>query len=143
MKDFGYDVSDYVGVDPIFGTLADFDRLLAAAHARGLKVIVDWVPNHTSDQHPWFQASRRSRDDPKRDWYFWRDAKPDGSRPNNWLSAFGGPAWEWDERTRQYYLHTFLKEQPDLNWRNPSVRKAMVETLAFWLERGVDGFRID
>jgi alpha-glucosidase len=143
MKDFGYDVSDYTDVDPMFGTLGDFDRLLAAAHARGLKVIVDWVPNHTSDQHPWFQASRTRRDHPQRDWYVWRDAKPDGSPPNNWLSSFGGPAWTWDEATRQYYLHSFLKEQPDLNWRNASVRRAMLGTLEFWLERGVDGFRID
>jgi len=143
MKDFGYDVSDYTDVDPLFGTLGDFDRLLAAAHERGLAVIVDWVPNHTSDQHPWFLASRAGRDDPKRDWYLWRDAKPDGSPPNNWLSSFGGSAWTWDPRTRQYYLHSFLKEQPDLNWRNPEVRRAMLGTLEFWLERGVDGFRID
>src|SRR2546422_812322 len=143
MKDFGYDVSDYTDVDPLFGTVADFDRLLAAAHERGLAVIIDWVPNHTSDQHSWFLASRSSRDSPQRDWYVWRDPKPDGSLPNNCLSAFGGPAWTWDERTRQYYLHTFLKEQPDLNWRNPAVRRAMLDTLEFWLERGVDGFRID
>src|SRR5438105_4225938 len=143
MKDFGYDVSDYTDVDPLFGRLADFDRLLAAAHERGLAVIIDWVPNHTSDQHSWFLGSRSSRDSPQRDWYVWRDPKPDGSLPNNSLSAFGGPAWTWDERTRQYYLHTFLKEQPDLNWRNPAVRRAMLDTLEFWLERGVDGFRID
>jgi glycosidase len=143
MKDFGYDVSDYTGVDPVFGTLADFDRLLAAAHERGLKVIVDWVPNHSSDQHPWFQASRSSRSDPRRDWYVWRDPKPDGSPPNNWLSHFGGPAWTLDPRTGQYYLHSFLREQPDLNWRNPELRRAMLDTLRFWLDRGVDGFRID
>ncbi len=143
MKDFGYDVSDYTDVDPLFGTLGDFDRLLLAAHERGIAMIVDWVPNHTSDQHPWFLASCAGRDDPKRDWYVWRDAKPDGSPPNNWLSSFGGPAWTWDPRTRQYYLHSFLKEQPDLNWRNPDVRRAMLGTLEFWLERGVDGFRID
>jgi len=143
MKDFGYDVSDYTDVDPLFGTLGDFDRLLAAAHERGIAMIVDWVPNHTSDQHPWFLASRAGRDGPKRDWYVWRDAKPDGSLPNNWLSSFGGPAWTWDPRTRQFYLHSFLKEQPDLNWRNPDVRRAMLGTLEFWLERGVDGFRID
>jgi alpha-glucosidase len=143
MKDFGYDVSDYTSVDPLFGTLADFDRLLAAAHVRGLRVVVDWVPNHTSDAHPWFQASRRSRDDPKRRWYVWRDAGPDGAPPNNWLATFGGPAWTWDERTRQYYLHSFLPEQPDLDWRNPEVRAAMMDTLRFWLDRGVDGFRID
>jgi alpha-glucosidase len=143
MKDFGYDVSDYTGVDPLFGTLADFDRLLAAAHARGLRLIVDWVPNHTSDRHPWFEESRRSRDDPRREWYVWRDPKPDGSPPNNWLASFGGPAWTWDARTRQYYLHSFLPEQPDLDWRNPTVRHTMLSTLEFWLDRGVDGFRID
>jgi len=143
MKDFGYDVSDYTGVDPIFGTLDDFDRLVAAARECGLRIIVDWVPNHTSDQHPWFQASRSSRSDPRRDWYVWRDAKPGGAPPNNWLSSFGGPAWNWDAHTRQYYLHSFLSEQPDLNWRNPEVREAMFATLSFWLERGVDGFRID
>ena len=143
MKDFGYDVSDYTDVDPLFGTLGDFDRLLADAHERGIAMIVDWVPNHTSDQHPWFLASRAARGDPKRDWYVWRDPKPDGSLPNNWLSSFGGPAWTWDPRTGQYYLHSFLKEQPDLNWRNPEVRRAMLGTLEFWLERGVDGFRID
>jgi len=143
MKDFGYDVSDYTGVHPIFGTLADFDRLVQAAHARGLKIIIDYVPNHTSDQHPWFLESRSSRDNPKRDWYHWRDAKPDGSPPNNWGSTFGGPAWTWDENTGQYYFHHFLKEQPDLNWRNPEVRAAMLDVLRFWLERGVDGFRMD
>jgi glycosidase len=143
MKDFGYDVADYCDVDPVFGTLADFDALLAAAHGRGLAVIVDWVPNHTSDQHPWFQASRASRTDPRRDWYVWRDPKPDGSPPNNWLAVFGGPSWTLDPRTRQYYLHSFLPEQPDLNWRNPEVRRAMLDTLRFWLDRGVDGFRID
>jgi glycosidase len=143
MKDFGYDVADYCDVDPLFGTLADFDRLLAAAHARGLRLIVDWVPNHTSDQHPWFRASRRSRADPKRAWYVWRDPRPDGSPPNNWLSSFGGPAWAFDERTGQYYLHSFLPEQPDLDWRNPEVRAAMLDTLRFWLDRGVDGIRID
>jgi alpha-glucosidase len=139
MADFGYDVSDYRDVDPLFGTLADFDRVLAEAHARGLKVIVDYVPNHTSDQHPWFQASRSSRQDPHRDWYIWRD----GSPPNNWLSNFGGSAWEYDPRTGQSYLHSFLKEQPDLNWRNPAVQTAMLDVLRFWLERGVDGFRMD
>ena len=143
MADFGYDVADYCDVDPIFGTLADFDAMLAAAHERGLKVVIDWVPNHTSDQHPWFVASRSSRDDPKRDWYVWRDAKPDGSPPNNWASIFGGPAWEWDEATGQYYLHSFVKEQPDLDWRNPEVKSAMLDVLRFWLDRGVDGFRMD
>lgn len=143
MADFGYDVADYTEVDPIFGTLSDFDELLHQAHRRGLKVIIDYVPNHTSDQHPWFQESRSSRDNPKRDWYIWADPKPDGSPPNNWLSIFGGSAWEWDAKTGQYYLHSFLKEQPDLNWRNPAVRQAMFDVLRFWLEKGVDGFRID
>lgn len=143
MKDFGYDVADYCDVDPMFGDLATFDRLVTEAHARGLKIIVDWVPNHTSDQHPWFLESRRSRDNPKRDWYLWRDPKPDGSPPNNWGSAFGGPAWTLDETTGQYYLHQFVSEQPELNWRNPEVKEAMFDTLRFWLDRGVDGFRMD
>jgi len=143
MADFGYDVSDYCDVDPLFGTLADFDRLVAECHERGLRVVIDWVPNHTSNQHRWFLASRSSRDDPKRDWYVWADARVDGGLPNNWLSGFGGPAWEWDEATGQYYLHSFLASQPDLNWRNPEVRAAMTDTLRFWLDRGVDGFRID
>ena len=137
MKDFGYDVADYTGVDPLFGTLEDFDRLVAQARARGLKVVLDFVPNHTSDQHPWFRESGASRDNPKRDWYLWRDA------PNNWLSNFGGSAWQFDEATGQYYYHAFLPEQPDLNWRNPEVVQAMLEVLRFWLERGVDGFRVD
>jgi alpha-glucosidase len=143
MADFGYDVAVYRDVDPLFGDLATFDELLARAHQRELKIIIDFVPNHTSDQHPWFQQSRSSREDPKRDWYVWVDPKPDGSPPNNWLSVFGGPAWEWDEATGQFYLHTFLKEQPDLNWRNPEVKAAMFDVLRFWLERGVDGFRVD
>ena len=143
MADFGYDVSDYTGVDPLFGTLADFDALIAAAHAKSLRLILDFVPNHSSDQHPWFLASRSARDDPKRDWYIWRDAAPDGGAPNNWLSHFGGSAWEWDVSSGQYYLHSFLKQQPDLNWRNPQVKAAMFDALRFWLERGVDGFRVD
>ncbi|MDX1689447.1 MAG: alpha-amylase family glycosyl hydrolase [Acidimicrobiia bacterium] len=143
MADFGYDVEDYRDVDPIFGTLDDADALIAACHDRDLRVIVDYVPNHTSDRHRWFRASRSSRDDPKRDWYVWRDPKPDGTLPNNWLSHFGGPAWTLDERTGQCYLHLFLPEQPDLNWRNPEVREAMYDVMRFWLERGVDGFRID
>ena len=147
MKDFGYDVADYCDVDPRFGTLADFDELLESAHQRGIKIIIDWVPNHSSDQHDWFIESRSSRENPKRDWYVWRDPKfdEDGNRlpPNNWQSLFGGIAWEWDEATEQYYLHSFVKEQPDLNWRNPAVKTAMFETLRFWLERGVDGFRVD
>jgi alpha-glucosidase len=141
--DFGYDVSDYCAVDPLFGDLATFDRLVAEAHARDLKVIIDYVPNHSSVQHPWFLESRSSRDNPKRDWYYWADPKPDGSPPNNWLAAFGGSSWEWDTATGQYYLHTFLPEQPDLNWRNPEVKQAMLDVLRFWLERDVDGFRID
>lgn len=143
MADFGYDVSDYTGVDPLFGTIADFDAVVDAAHSRGLKVITDWVPNHTSDEHPWFVESRSSRDNPKRDWYTWRDPKPDGSPPNNWVSAFTGPAWHFDEHTGQYYLCTFTVKQADLNWRNPEVQDAMFEDVRFWLDRGVDGLRID
>ncbi|WP_116133588.1 alpha-amylase family glycosyl hydrolase [Tropicimonas sp. IMCC34043] len=143
MADFGYDVSDYCGVDPMFGTLADFDSLLSAAHARGLKVILDFVPCHSSDQHPWFVESRSSRDNPKRDWYIWRDAKPDGSPPTNWIGEFGGSAWTWDAASGQYYLSVFLSEQPALNWRNPELRAAMLGAMRFWLDRGVDGFRVD
>ncbi|MDB5359428.1 MAG: alpha amylase, catalytic region [Rhodospirillales bacterium] len=143
MADFGYDISDYCNVDPLFGTLADFDRLLADAHARGLKLILDFVPNHTSERHPWFIESRGCRDSPKRDWYIWRPPGPAGGPPNNWLSRFGGSAWERDETTGEYYLHSFLKQQPDLNWRNPAVRAAMMDALGFWLDRGVDGFRMD
>ncbi|WP_203308688.1 alpha-amylase family glycosyl hydrolase [Sphingomonas beigongshangi] len=143
MADFGYDVADYCDVDPRFGTLGDFDELLAAAHARGLKVLLDFVPNHSSSAHPWFRESRASRYNPKRDWYIWRDPAPDGGPPNNWISDFGGSAWEWDAVTGQYYYHAFLKEQPDLNWRNPALRAAMMDVLRFWFDRGVDGFRID
>jgi glycosidase len=143
MADFGYDVADYCDIDPRFGTLADFDRLLADAHAKGLRVMLDLVPNHSSDRHPWFTLSRASRDSAKRDWYVWRDPKPDGSPPNNWLATFGGPAWTLDPATGQYYLHSFLPEQPDLNWRNPEVVRAMHDVVRFWFERGVDGFRID
>ena len=143
MKDFGYDVADYCDIDPAFGSLADFDHLLAEAHARGIRIVLDFVPNHTSDHHPWFVESRRDRASSKRDWYVWRDPKPDGSPPNNWLAAFGGGAWEWDEATAQFYLHSFLKEQPDLDWRNGQVERAMHGVLRFWLDRGVDGFRID
>jgi oligo-1,6-glucosidase/alpha-glucosidase len=143
MVDFGYDVADYCGVEPIFGDLATFDGLLADVHARGLKLVLDFVPNHSSDRHPWFVESRASRDNRKRDWYIWRDAAPDGGPPNNWISDFGGSSWEWDEATAQYYLHAFLKEQPDLNWRHPDLRQAMMDVLRFWLDRGVDGFRID
>jgi alpha-glucosidase len=143
MADFGYDVADYVDVDPMFGTLADLDELVADAHARGIRVLLDFVPNHTSDRHRWFLESRSSRDNPKRDWYIWADPKPDGSPPNNWLSHFGGRGWEWDAMTGQYYYHAFLKEQPDLNWRNPEVRATMLDVLRFWLGRGIDGFRVD
>ena len=143
MKDFGYDVADYTDVDPLFGTLENLDCLLQAAHARDLKVILDFVPNHTSDEHAWFKASRRSRDDPKRDWYLWRDPAPNGGPPNNWLSCFGGSAWQYDSGTGQYYYHAFLPEQPDVNWRNPEVVEAMLGVLRFWLDRGVDGFRVD
>jgi len=143
MKDFGYDVSDYTDVHPLFGTLADFDRLVREAHERKLKVILDFVPNHSSDRHPWFVESRASRASPRRDWYLWRDPAPDGGPPNNWLSCFGGSAWEFDAATGQCYYHAFLKEQPDLNWRNPAVVDAMLGVLRFWLDRGVDGFRVD
>ena len=143
MADFGYDVADYCGIHPLFGTMEDFDRLLDEAHERGLKLLLDLVPNHTSEQHPWFEESRSSRDNPKRDWYLWEDPRPDGGPPNNWLSVFGGPAWEFDEATGQYYYHAFLKEQPDLNWRNPAVREAMYDAMRFWFDKGVDGFRID
>ncbi|WP_431025588.1 alpha-glucosidase [Halomonas sp. H5] len=143
MKDFGYDVSDYRGVDPIFGTLDDFDRLAAAAHARGLRVTIDQVLSHSSDRHPWFQESRSSRDNPRADWYVWADARPDGAPPTNWQSVFGGSAWQWDTRRCQYYLHNFLASQPDLNFRNPEVVEAILGEVRFWLERGVDGFRLD
>ena len=141
--DFGYDVSDYCGVDPQYGTLDDFDALTARAHELGLRVIVDLVPNHSSQAHAWFQESRSSRESPRRDWYIWRDPAPDGGPPNNWLSIFGGPAWSLDEATGQYYLHTFLEEQPDLNWRNPDVVDAMMDVARFWMRRGADGFRLD
>jgi len=143
MRDFGYDISDYCDVHPLFGTLADFDALLAETHRRGMKLVLDFVPNHTSDEHPWFKESRSSRASLKRNWYIWRDPKPGGGPPNNWLSNFGGPAWTLDPATGQYYYHAFLKEQPDLNWRNPEVRRAMHDVLRFWLDRGVDGFRVD
>ncbi len=143
MADFGYDVSDYRDVHPMFGDLSTFDRLVARAHDADLKLIIDFVPNHSSDQHPWFIESRSSRENPRRDWYVWRDAKADGSPPNNWLSVFGGSAWELDDRTGQYYLHSFLKEQPDLNWRHPAVKAAMFDNVRFWLDRNVDGLRVD
>jgi alpha-glucosidase len=143
MKDFGYDVSDYTAVHPTFGKPSDFDALLADAHGRGMKLILDFVPNHTSEEHPWFVESRSSRVSARRDWYIWRDPKPDGSPPTNWLSNFGGSAWEYDPATGQYYYHAYLKEQPDLNWRNAEVRSAMHDALRFWLDRGVDGFRVD
>lgn len=143
MRDFGYDISDFCDVDPVFGTLADFDALVARAHALGLKVLIDQVYSHSSDQHPWFQESRTSRTNARADWYVWADARPDGSPPNNWQSVFGGPAWTWDARRGQYYLHNFLREQPDLNFHNPEVQEATLATARFWFERGVDGFRLD
>jgi len=143
MADFGYDIADYTGIDPRFGTLADFDALLAEAHRLGLKVILDYVPNHSSDRHPWFAASRAAREDPRRSWYIWSDPAPGGGPPNNWRSMFGGSAWTWHEATRQFYYHAYLHEQPDLNWREPAVRAAMLDVMRFWFDRGVDGFRID
>jgi alpha-glucosidase len=143
MRDFGYDVADYTDVDPLFGTLEDLDRLVREAHARGIRVLLDFVPNHTSSDHPWFVEARSSRDNPRRDWYLWADPKPDGSPPTNWVSTFGGTAWAWDAATGQYWYHAFLPEQPDLNWRNPDVRAAMADVLRFWLDRGIDGFRVD
>ena len=143
MKDFGYDIADYCDIAATFGTLDDFDRLLAEVHTRGMKLILDFVPNHTSDMHPWFRESRSSRDNPKRDWYIWRDPAPGGGAPTNWLAQFGGSAWQLDPQTGQYYYHAFLPEQPDLNWRNREVRDAMYGVLRFWLDRGVDGFRMD
>jgi len=144
MADFGYDVADYTDVDPRFGTLADAESLIEAAHQHGLKIILDYVVNHTSNEHPWFVESRSSRQSPKRDWYFWKDPAPNGDPPTNWVDRFGGnSAWEWDEHTGQYYLHTYLPEQPDLNWGHPGVQNAMLNVLRFWMNRGVDGFRVD
>lgn len=143
MKDFGYDVSDYCDVDPLFGTLADFDALVARAHVLGLRVLIDQVYSHTSDEHPWFAGSRSSRHNDKTDWYVWADARPDGSPPTNWQSVFGGPAWTWDARRRQYYMHNFLSSQPQLNCHNPAVQEALLGVTRFWLDRGVDGYRID
>ena len=143
MRDFGYDVSNYCDVDPLFGTLADFDALIERAHQLGLKIMIDQVLSHSSDQHPWFVESRQSRTNPKADWYVWSDPKPDGTPPNNWLSIFGGPAWQWDSRRRQYYLHNFLTSQPDLNFHQSEVQQAHLDNMRFWLERGVDGFRVD
>ena len=143
MKDYGYDVSDYCDVDPMFGTLADFDAVLAGAHARGLRIIIDQVWSHTSDRHPWFLESASSRDSPKADWYVWADAKADGTPPNNWLASFGGPSWTWHPVRRRYYLHNFLASQPDLNFWNPAVQDAILAAARFWLDRGVDGFRLD
>lgn len=143
MKDFGYDVADYCNVDPMFGTLADFDAVINTSHKLGLKVMIDLVLSHTSDQHPWFKQSRASRSNPKADWYVWAEPKPDGTAPNNWLSIFGGPGWQWDARREQYYQHNFLTSQPDLNFHNPDVQAALLDVAEFWLERGVDGFRLD
>jgi alpha-glucosidase len=143
MADFGYDVSDYCAIHPLFGNLSDFDALVSAAHQRAIKVILDYVPNHTSDRHPWFVESKAARSSARRDWYLWADARADGGPPNNWVSVFGGSAWEWDPSTSQFYYHAYLKEQPDLNWRNPAVEDAMLDVLRFWFDRGVDGMRID
>ena len=143
MADFGYDIADYRDVDPLFGTLADFDRLLAKAHGLGLKVMIDQVLSHTSIEHAWFQESRQSRDNPKADWYVWADAREDGGAPNNWLSLFGGSAWQWEPRRGQYYLHNFLTSQPDLNFHHPEVRAAILDSVRFWLDKGVDGVRLD
>ncbi len=143
MADFGYDIADYRDVDPLFGTLADFDAVVARAHALGLKVVIDQVLSHTSIEHAWFQESRRSRDNPKADWYVWADPREDGAPPNNWLSLFGGGAWQWEPRRQQYYLHNFLASQPDLNFHHPQVRAATLDNVRFWLDRGVDGFRLD
>ena len=143
MADFGYDISDYCSIHPLFGNMAEFDVLLQEVHANGMKLILDLVPNHTSNEHPWFLESKSSRLSSKRDWYIWKDPATDGGLPNNWLSVFGGPAWEWDDNTQQYYYHAFLKEQPDLNWRNPDLQQAMFDTMRFWLDKGVDGFRVD
>jgi len=143
LVDFGYDISDYTAIDPLYGTLADFDHLISEAKKRNIRVIMDYVANHTSDQHPWFKESRSSRTSPKRDWYIWRDGRDPGQPPNNWLSWFGHSAWTLDPATNQYYYHYFYREQPDLNWRNPQVRKAMYDVMRFWLDRGVAGFRID
>jgi alpha-glucosidase len=143
MADFGYDVTDHTAVDPLFGTLEDFDKLVAEAHRRDVRVLVDFVPNHTSDRHPWFQDARSTKDSPRRDWYLWTDPPSGGGPPNNWRSVFGGPAWTLDGPTGQYYYHAYLPEQPDVNWRNPEVRQAQSDVMRFWLERGVDGFRVD
>ena len=149
MDDNGYDISDYTDIDPLFGTLADLDELIAELHARDMKLVMDLVVNHTSDEHPWFAESRSSRDNPKRDWYWWRDARPGmtpgtpGAEPTNWESHFSGPTWAFDEKTGQYYLHLFSTRQPDLNWENPEVRQAVYAMMRWWLDRGVDGFRMD
>ncbi len=141
--DNGYDISDYTGINPAFGTMKDFDELIAEADKRGIKIVMDMVFNHTSDRHEWFLQSKQDRTNPKADWYIWRDAKPDGSVPTNWRGIFGGSAWEWCRERGQYYLHTFAKEQPDLNWENPDVRRALYDAANFWLDKGVGGFRID
>jgi alpha-glucosidase len=142
-RDFGYDISEFCAIDPMYGSMADFDRLLAQLHGRGIRLILDFVPNHTSADHPWFAEARAARNSAKRDWYVWADAAADGGPPNNWRSRFGGSAWTWDEGSSQYYYHAFLEEQPDLNWRSPALRAAMADVLRFWMERGVDGFRVD
>jgi alpha-glucosidase len=141
--DFGYDVSDYCAIDPKFGTMQDFEDLVAAAHKLGIRIVLDLVLNHTSDQHPWFKSARKSKNDPYRDWYIWHDADPFGKPPNNWQAVFGGSGWEWDQETEQYYYHMFYKQQPDLNWRNPKVHNALLDVFRFWLDKGVKGFRLD
>lgn len=143
MDDFGYDVADYFGIDPLFGTMRDFELVIEAAHKHGLKVLIDQVMAHSSDQNPWFVESRRDKTNPKADWYVWADPKPDGTPPNNWLAVFGGPAWTWDARRGQYYLHNYLSSMPDLNYHNPEVRRAVLDVFRFWLDKGVDGFRLD
>lgn len=143
MKDFGYDISDYTAIDPLYGNMYDFDELLAEAHERDMKLVIDFVPNHTSDEHPWFKEARTSKANPKHDWYIWKNKNPDGSFPNNWLSVLGGSAWEWDEHAGQYFYHAFLKEQPDLNLQNTDVLSAIKNIMRFWLDKGIDGFRVD
>ena len=142
MKDFGYDISNYYSIDPLFGSMNDFEEFVEKAHSMNIKVLLDYVPNHTSDKHQWFQEAKSSPNHPKHDWYIWKTGKI-GAPPNNWISVFGGPAWTYNETTQEWYLHHFLKEQPDLNWRNPEVKKELFHVLEFWIKKGVDGFRID
>jgi alpha-glucosidase len=143
MKDFGYDISDYNGIHKMFGDMADFEQLVEEVHKRNMKIVLDFVPSHSSDQHPWFEESRSSKDNPRHDWYLWHDGRSDGGPPNNWLSVLGGAGWEHVAELNQYYYHAFLKEQPDLNWRNPEVQQAMLDIIRFWLDKQIDGFRVD